>query len=113
MIAQGEVWWANLAEPIGSEPGYRRPVVIVQSDSFNRSAIATVVCVILTGNLKWATSPGNVPLSSRETGLPKDSVANVSAIVTVDRKILTERVGRIRRPKLELVFSGIDAVLGR
>jgi mRNA interferase MazF len=113
MISQGDVWWANLAEPVGSEPGFRGPVLVVQSDSFNRSAIATVVCVILTGNLKWATSPGNVPLSSRETGLPKDSVANVSAVVTLDRKTLTDRAGRVRRPKLESVFAGIDTVLGR
>ena len=113
VVSQGEVWWANLAEPIGSEPGFRRPVLVVQCDSFNRSAIATVVCVVLTGNLKWATSPGNVPLSARETGLPKDSVANVSAIVTVDKRMLTDRVGRIRRPKLELVFSGVDGLFGR
>jgi mRNA interferase MazF len=88
-------------------------VLVVQSDSLNRSALATVVCVILTGNLKWAAAPGNVPLSARETGLPKDSVANVSAIITLDKRMLTERVGRIRKPKLELVFSGIDAMLGR
>jgi mRNA interferase MazF len=112
-MSQGEVWWASLAEPIGSEPGFRRPVLVVQSDSLNRSALATVVCVILTGNLKWAAAPGNVPLSARETGLPKDSVANVSAIITIDKQTLTERVGRIRRPKLELVFAGIDTILGR
>jgi mRNA interferase MazF len=88
-------------------------VLVVQSDSLNRSALATVVCVILTSNLKWAAAPGNVPLSARETGLPKESVANVSAIMTLDKRMLTERVGRIRKPTLELVFSGIDAMLGR
>jgi mRNA interferase MazF len=113
VIGQAEVWWANLAEPVGSEPGFRRPVLVVQSDSLNRSALATVVCVVLTGNLKWAAAPGNVPLTARETGLPKDSVANVSAIMTIDKRMLTERVGRIRKPKLELVFSGIDTMMGR
>lgn len=112
-MGQGEIWWASLAEPIGSEPGFRRPVLVVQCDSFNRSALATVVCVILTSNLKWAAAPGNVLLHAPETGLPKDSIANVSAIVTIDKRMLTERVGRIRKPKLELVLAGIDAMLGR
>jgi mRNA interferase MazF len=113
VIAQGDVWWADLAEPRGSEPGFRRPVLIVQSDSFNRSDLATVVCVPLTSNLKWALAPGNVELRSKETGLPKDSVANISQLVAVDRDMLTERAGRLRKPKLELVFAGIDILLGR
>ena len=85
MIAQGEVWWADLAELFGSEPGFRRPVAVVQGDAFNRSRISTVVCVALTSNLRWAEAPGNVLLSARLTGLPKDSVANVSQLVTLDR----------------------------
>ncbi len=113
MIAQGEVWWADLAEPSGSEPGFRRPVVVVQGDAFNRSRIATVVCVALTGNLRWADAPGNVLLSARTTGLPKDSVANVSQLVTLDREALTEPVGALPAKKLELVLLGIDIVLGR
>jgi mRNA interferase MazF len=113
VIGQGEVWWADLAEPLGSEPGFRRPVLIVQSDSFNRSALATAVCVPLTSNLKWASAPGNVQLRASETGLPKDSVANVSQIVTVDREMLAERAGKLRKQKLELVFAGVDIVLGR
>jgi mRNA interferase MazF len=113
VISQGEVWWADLAEPSGSEPGFRRPVVVVQSDSFNRSRIATVVCVPLTGNLRWAEAPGNVLLSTRVTGLPKDSVANVSQLVTLDRAAFTDRVGSLPGEKLELVLSGIDVVLGR
>ena len=112
MIAQGEVWWADLGEPRGSEPGFRRPVVVVQGDAFNRSRIATVVCVALTSNLRWADAPGNVLLSSRQTGLPKDSVANVSQLVTLDRSALTERVGTLAAKKLELVLAGIDIVLG-
>lgn len=113
VISQGEVWWADLAEPSGSEPGFRRPVVVVQSDSFNRSRIAIVVCVALTSNLRWAEAPGNVLLSAKATGLPKDSVANVSQLVTLDKASLTDRVGSLPDKKLELVFSGIDVVLGR
>jgi len=113
VIAQGEVWWADLAEPSGPAPGFRRPVVVVQGDAFNRSRIATVVCVALTSNLRWADAPGNVLLSARTTGLPKDSVANVSQLVTLDREALTERVGTLPAKKLELVLLGIDIVLGR
>ena len=112
MIAQGEVWWADLEEPSGSEPGFRRPVVVVQGDVFNRSHIATVVCVALTSNLRWAEAPGNVLLNARFTGLPKDSVANVSQLVTLDRGALTDRVGALPEKKLELVLLGIDIVLG-
>jgi mRNA interferase MazF len=112
-VAQGDVWWADLPEPSGSEPGFRRPVVVVQGDALNRSRIATVVCVPLTSNLKWATAPGNVLLPASVTGLPKESVANVSQLVTLDTSDLTERVGKLTRSKLELVLSGIDVVLGR
>ena len=113
VVAQGEVWWADLPEPAGSGPGFRRPVVVVQGDALNRSRIATVVCVPLTSNLRWAEAPGNVLLSPRMTGLTQDSVANVSQIVTLDRSLLTERVGKLPRPKLDLLLSGIDVVLGR
>jgi mRNA interferase MazF len=113
VIAQGEVWWADLGEPEGPEPGFRRPVVVVQSDAFNRSRLATVVCVTLTSDLRWAAAPGNVRLSARATGLPKDSVANVSQLVTLDRAALAERVGAVPAKKLELVLLGIDVVLGR
>ena len=113
VISQGEVWWADLAEPQGSEPGFRRPGGVVQSDSFNRSRIATVVCVPLTSSLRWAQAPGNVELSAKVTGLPKDSVANVSQIVTLDKTSLTDRVGRLPSKKLDLVLLGIDVVLSR
>jgi mRNA interferase MazF len=113
MIAQGDVWWADLPAPVGSAPGFRRPVVVVQGDALNRSRISTVVCVPLTGNLRWADAPGNVVLSARMTGLPKDSVANVSQILTLDRDLFTERVGKVPRSRLETLFSGIDIVLGR
>lgn len=113
VISQGEVWWVDLRPPTGSEPGFRRPVVVVQGDAMNRSRIATVVCVPLTSNLKWADAPGNVLLSARSTSLPKDSVANVSQIVALDKSFLTERVGKISAARIELVLSGIDVVLGR
>lgn len=113
VISQGEIWWADLPAPAGSGPGFRRPVVVVQGDALNRSRIATVVCVPLTSNLRWADAPGNVSLSSRLTGLPKDSVANASQIVAVDRDLLTERVGKVSRARLELLLAGIDVVLGR
>ena len=113
VISQGEIWWADIPEPTGSGPGFRRPVVIAQGDALNRSRIATVVCVPLTSNMKWASAPGNVSLSQRWTGLPKDSVANVSQIVTLDKTLLTERAGKLTRAQIALLFSGIDLVLGR
>ena len=113
MIAQGQIWWADLPAPTGSGPGFRRPVVVVQGDALNRSRISTVVCVPLTSNLRWADAPGNVALSARLTGLPKDSVANVSQIVTLDRSLLTETIGRLTRPKLDLILAGVDVILGR
>ena len=113
MIAQGEVWWADLGDPAGSEPGFRRPVVVVQGDAFNASALRTVVCVALTSNVRWAGAPGNVLLAARATGLPRPSVANVSQLVTIDRGVLVERAGRLSESSLELVLAGIDVVLGR
>ena len=107
VISQGEIWWAELPPPTGSEPGYPWPAVVVQSDALNRSKIATVVCVPLTSNLRWADAPGNVLLSTRSTNLPKDSVANVSQIVALDRTV-PERVAKLSRAKLELLLSGID-----
>jgi mRNA interferase MazF len=113
VTAQGEIWWAELPEPAGSEPGFRRPVLVVQGDAFNRSTLATVVCVVLTSNLRWADAPGNVLLTADMTGLPRDSVANVSQVVTIDRSFLTDRVGTLPQSHLVLVLGGIDIVLGR
>jgi mRNA interferase MazF len=113
VIAQGEIWWADLGDPAGSEPGFRRPVVVVQGDAFNASSLRTVVCVALTSNARWADAPGNVLLTARATGLARPSVANVSQLVTLDRDSLTERAGRLSASSLELVLAGIDVVLGR
>ena len=87
--------------------------MVVQGDALNRSRVATVICVPLTGNLRWANAPGNVLLTARMTRLPKDSVANVSQLVALDRELLEERVGRISRSKIDLLLAGIDVVLGR
>ena len=113
VISQGEIWWADLSEPTGSGPGYRRPVVVVQCDALNQSRVSTVVCVPLTSNLKWVDAPANVLLTARATGLSKESVANVSLIVAIDRRQLTECVGKLPRRQLELVLAGIDTLLGR
>ena len=113
MIVQGDVWWAELVEPRSSKPGFRRPVVVVQGNPLNRSRIATIVCVAVTSNLKWASAPGNVLIPSAHAGLPTDSVANVSQIVTLDRTVFCEHVGRLPEPLLRLVLAGIDVVLGR
>ena len=113
VVGQGEVWWADIGEPIGSAPGFRRPVVVVQSDAMNRSRIGTVVCVPMTSNLKWASAPGNVLLKATLTGLSRDSVANVSQIVALDKSQLTERSAKLPARQLDLVLDGIDIVLGR
>ena len=113
VIAQGEVWWADLPAPIGSGPGFRRPVLVVQGDALNASRVATVVCVPLTSNLRWADAPGNVLLMANATGLAKDSVANVSPIIALDKVVLTERAGKLSRAKTDLVLSGVDVILGR
>ena len=112
-VSQGDVCWADLPDPAGSGPGFRRPVVIVQGDHLNRSRIATVVCVPLTSNLIWASAPGNVLLPAKAAGLPKDSVANASQLITVDRALLTERVAKLPPKHFAQVMSGIDVVLGR
>jgi mRNA interferase MazF len=113
VISQGEVWWADLPAPTGSGPGSRRPVVVVQGDALNRSRLATVICVPLTSNLRWADAPGNALLTARATGLPKDSVANVSQIIALDKSVLTEPVGKLSRARVDLLLAGIDVMLGR
>ena len=112
-VAQGEVWWAELPEPLGSGPGLRRPVVVVQGNSLNRSRISTVMCVPLTSNLAWADAPGNTLLPATATGLPIDSVANASQIVALDRRTLVERVRQLAERRVALIVRGVDIVLGR
>ena len=111
VVERGEVWWADLGEPIGSEPGYRRPVVIIQSDAFNRSRIDTIVALILTSNKLLLDAPGNVLVRAKESGLPKDSVANVSQIATLDRDMLTKRSGRVPKRLMTRIDDGLRLVL--
>ncbi len=111
VIQRGEIWWADLGEPSGSEPGFRRPVLIVQADAFNRSRLETTIGVILTSNLRLLDAPGNVLVPKRESGLPKDSVANVSQILTLDRNDLSERAGSVSSGTLTGVNAGLRLVL--
>ena len=113
LISQGDIWWADLADPPGSTAGYRRPVLIVQGDAINRSRLATTICIPLTSNLKWADAPGNVLLPATATSLDRDSVAQVTLILAIDKACLTDHVGRISRRTLAGVFSGLDLVFER
>jgi mRNA interferase MazF len=107
----GEIWWASLPDPIGSEPGYRRPVLIIQDDVFTQSRMSTVIVVIITSNTQLAEVPGNVLLVREATGLPKDSVANVSQVFTVDKTFLVERIGMLPEHLQEEVDEGLRTVL--
>jgi mRNA interferase MazF len=111
-MKRGEIWWVDLPEPVGSEPGYRRPMLIIQIDEFNRSRINTVVAIVLTSNIRLVEAPGNVLLKSTQTGLPKDSVANVSQVLTIDKSFMTEKAGKVRARELQQVESGLRFVLG-
>jgi len=112
VVERGQVWWADLGEPDGSEPGYNRPVLIVQSDAFNRSRMQTVMTVALSTSGRLVDAPGNVLLPAKATGLPKDSVANVSQVITIDRDLLTELAGRVHGQFLKAVENGLRLVLG-
>ncbi len=111
-MVRGELWWAALGVPSGSEPGYRRPVLVVQSDLFNQSAIRTILCAAVTTNLDLGRAPGNVMLPAKASGLSRDSVINVSQIITADRSFLTERIGSVPRGILREVDLGLQLVLG-
>ena len=111
VVERGQVWWADLGEPDRSGPGFRRPVLIVSSDAFNRSRIRTVLAVVLTTNLRLVDAPGNVLVPTKAAGLPRDSVANVSQIVTLDKELLSELAGRIKGQILSDLESGLRLVL--
>lgn len=110
-MQRGEIWWADMPRPVASEPGYRRPVLIIQSDDFNRSRIRTVIVAVLTSNLRLAEAPGNVLVRADETGLPQDSVVNVSQIITVDKSFLIEQVSQVCYHVMLLVEDGLRVVL--
>jgi mRNA interferase MazF len=111
-IARGDIWWADLPDPVASDPGGTRPVLVVQTDAFNRSRIATILAVVITTNERLATLPGNVPISPRGTGLTQPSVANVSQVLTADRTFLRELIGRVSPETMARVDSGLKLVLG-
>lgn len=108
---RGEIWWANLRDPIASEPGYRRPVLIIQDDTFNQSRISTVIVAVITSNIQLAEAPGNVLLTREASGLPKNSVVNVSQILTIDKSFLVERVGALSDYLQEEVDEGLRTIL--
>lgn len=110
-MRRGEIWWASLGDPAGSGPGFRRPVLVVQSNDFNESAIGTTICAVVTSNLRLAAAPGNFRLSRRASGLKRHSVVNVSQLITVDKRMLTSRVGRVPVEALRGVEAGIRLVL--
>jgi mRNA interferase MazF len=111
-MKRGEVWWASLPGPTGSGPGFRRPVVVIQSDSFNESKISTVIVAVITSNLALSDAPGNVRLAKRDSGLPKASVVNVSQVFTLDRARLTKRMRTLPSGTMEKLNSGLRVVIG-
>jgi mRNA interferase MazF len=111
VIEQGAVFWVDLGEPKGSEPGYRHPHVVIQNNVFNESRINTVVVCALTSNLKWAKAPGNVLLGEGEANLPKQSVVNVSQIFTVDKRDLDEQIGVLTQRRVRQILDGIRLVI--
>ena len=110
-MRRGEIWWASLRPPRGSEPGHRRPVLVLQANEFNSSRIRTVIVVVLTSNLRLAEAPGNVRLTRRASGLSRESVVNVSQLLTLNKSVLTDRVGRLSPRKLNAVEEGLRLVL--
>ena len=111
MVARGEIWWVDLPDPAASQPGYTRPVVIVQSNVFNRSRIGTVIVVALSSNSRLAEAPGNVRLTAKKTGLSKESVANVSQVITLDKTFLHDKAGELSKKSMQLIDEGIRLVL--
>lgn len=111
-MKRGEIWWASLPVPIGSGPGFRRPVVVVQSNPFNQSRIATVVVAVLTSNLALAEAPGNVRISRQDSGLNRASVVNVSQLLTLDRSVLNQRVRVLSAENMQGIDEGLRLVLG-
>jgi mRNA interferase MazF len=110
-LARGDIWWADPPEPQGPEPGYRRPLLIVQNDAFNRSRLRTTIAVVLRSNVRLVEAPGNVLVPAKAAGLGRDSVANVSQVITVDRAALTERVGQLPASLLDQVAEGLRLTL--
>ncbi|TGJ98689.1 type II toxin-antitoxin system PemK/MazF family toxin [Leptospira langatensis] len=111
-MIRGEIWWVDLGIPFGSEPGFKRPVLIIQDDSFNKSNINTVIVVSITSNLNLADAPGNVLLSKKDSNLSKEAVVNVSQIVTLDRERFLDKVGILKSSRMADVEEGLKLVIG-
>ena len=111
-MQRGEVWWSSLPNPDGSAPGFRRPILVIQSNEFNHSRINTVIAAVITSNLMLAAAPGNVRIPARSSGLKKASVVNVSQIITVDKSFLAECVGKLNTQQLRDVEDGLRLILG-
>ncbi len=110
-IKRGEIWWAELPEPVGSGPGYKRPLLIIQANEFNKSKINTIIAATITSNMRLAAAPGNVFLSPKRSKLPKESVINISQIITIDKSFLTEKVHTLSNKIIEQVDEGLKLVL--
>ena len=111
VVKRGEIWWASMGEPRGSEPGFRRPVVVVSSNDFNKSLIQTVICAVITSNLNLEKAPGNFKLNKSKQGLNKDSVVNISQLVTLDKSFLTEKAGQLNSKQSNSLNEGLKLVL--
>ena len=111
-MKRGDIWWADLGEPLGSGPGYRHPAIVISTDAFNESRISTVVVVLITSNLRLAAAPGNIRLGAREAGLSKESVVNVSQVLTLDKGRLLERIGHVPGDRMAEVEEGLRRVMG-
>jgi len=110
-MKRGEIWWADLDEPVGSAPGYRRPVIIIQADAFNKSKIQTIIVAVLTSNVQLSDMPGNIPLSKTESKLSKDCAINISQLMTIDKSILKKRVSMLEDRLVHVMDAGIKLVL--
>ena len=111
VIKRGDIWWAKLPEPVGSGPGYKRPLLIIQSNEFNKSKINTIIAVVITSNLRLAAAPGNILLSIKRSKLPKESVINISQVITIDKALLTEKVHHLPNNIIAQVDEGLKLVL--
>jgi mRNA interferase MazF len=110
-VKRGEIWWASMGEPRGSEPGYNRPVIIVSSNEFNQSLIQTVIVAVVTSNLRLVEAPGNFKITKKQSNLNKDSVVNVSQLITLDKTFLTEQVGKLNSKHISFLNEGIRLIL--
>ena len=111
VIKRGQIWWAELPEPLGSGPGYRRPLLIIQSNDFNKSKINTIIAAVITSNIRLSVAPGNILLSTKKSKLSKESVVNVSQLITIDKSFLTEKVNTLSSSIMANVDEGVRLVL--